>query len=193
MMRDGSMRRGHDSNSTRTVLHCVNCHSKMRLVLVIISVKLVAEPCRRSCSKAYFLAFRRVGILDGQEQLEINPVVQEVLSSEGLWSEKVRAEILEKGSVSGLTNVPKRLEQLLATAHEVPWEYHLAHQQAFQEHTDNAVSKTVNLPRETPIDIVASVYQTAWEMGLKGITIYRDGSRQDQVLQHCSSAVACYL
>ncbi len=85
------------------------------------------------------------------------------------------------------------MRQLLATAHEIPWEYHLAHQQAFQEYTDNAVSKTVNLPHDTPVEVVASIYRNAWKMGLKGITVYRDRSRTDQVLQHCQGALSCVL
>jgi ribonucleoside-diphosphate reductase alpha chain len=92
-----------------------------------------------------------------------------------------------------VVEIPKPLRKVLATAHEIPWKYHLAHQQAFQEYTDNAVAKTVNLPGDTPEEEVASIYRTAWEMGLKGITVYRDGSREDQVLQHCKSAISCEL
>jgi len=68
---------------------------------------------------------------------------------------------------------------------EIPWEYHLLHQQAFQKFTDNAVSKTVNLPKNSSIEEVSEIYLRAWEMGLKGITIYRDGSKEAQVLQSC--------
>ena len=65
--------------------------------------------------------------------------------------------------------------------------------QAFQEFTDNAVAKTVNLPLDTPEGEVGSIYRKAWELDLKGITVYRDGSRKDQVLQHCKSAASCEL
>jgi ribonucleoside-diphosphate reductase alpha chain len=146
-----------------------------------------------SIEPLYALSFRRVGILGGRQQRETNPAVHRVLQTEGLWTEAVQREIMEKGSVSGLDQAPMSLKNLLATAHEIPWEYHLAHQQAFQEFTDNAVAKTVNLPRDTPAGVISSIYRKAWEMGLKGITVYRDGSRAAQVLQHCSSAVTCEL
>ena len=92
-----------------------------------------------------------------------------------------------------MTQIPDYLRRVLGTAHEISWAYHLAHQQAFQEFTDNAVAKTVNLPRNTTEKEVAAIYRKAWEMGLKGITVYRDGSRADQVLQHCKSTTACEL
>jgi ribonucleoside-diphosphate reductase alpha chain len=146
-----------------------------------------------SIEPLYALAFKRVGILSGKQQREINSVVQRVLETRGFWTSKVREHILEKGGVSEVAEIPDRLRRVLATAHEIPWQYHLAHQQAFQEFTDNAVAKTVNLPRDTPEGEVGSIYQKAWELGLKGITVYRDGSRKDQVLQHCKSAASCEL
>ena len=146
-----------------------------------------------SIEPLYGLAFRRVGILGGTQQREINAVVKSVLEPKGYWTSEIQGHILEAGGVSGMAEIPETLRKVLATAHEIPWKYHLAHQQAFQEFTDNAVAKTVNLPRETPEAEVASIYQKAWEIGLKGITVYRDGSRPDQVLQHCTSATACEL
>ena len=146
-----------------------------------------------SIEPLYALSFRRVGILDGREQRETNPRVRELLQTAGLWTDEVQRVIREQGGVSGLEEVPVHLKNLLATAHEIPWEYHLAHQQAFQEFTDNAVSKTVNLHRDTPVGDISSIYRKAWQMGLKGITVYRDGCRATQVLQHCSSAVTCQL
>ena len=146
-----------------------------------------------SIEPLYALAFRRVGILGGTQQREINTVVQKVLETHGYWSSEIQDHILKVGGVAGVTAIPENLRKVLATAHEIPWKYHLAHQQAFQEFTDNAVAKTVNLSRETPEAEVSSIYQRAWEMSLKGITVYRDGSRADQVLQHCTSATTCEL
>jgi ribonucleoside-diphosphate reductase alpha chain len=146
-----------------------------------------------SIEPLYALAFRRVGILGGAEQNEISTLARQVLQTNGYWSEEVHKEILEKGGVSGMPHIPEKLRHLLATAHEMPWEYHLAHQRAFQQHTDNAVAKTINLPGGTPPSVVSSIYRRAWEMGLKGITIYRDGSKSAQVLRHCQGAVSCEL
>ncbi len=146
-----------------------------------------------SIEPLYALAFRRVGILGGKEQREVNSTVQRVLEKHGSWTPHTREHILKKGGISGLPGIPEPLRKVLATAHEIPWNYHLAHQQAFQEFTDNAVSKTINLPAKSPESEVGSIYRRAWEMGLKGITVYRDGSRADQVLQHCTSAASCEL
>ena len=146
-----------------------------------------------SIEPLYALAFRRVGILEGAEQLEVNSRVQRVLQTHGYWTPEVKECIYGQGGISSLDHIPETLRRLLAPAHEIPWEYHLAHQQAFQQYTDNAVAKTVNLPADTPATVVAAIYQKAWEMGLKGITIYRDGSKGAQVLQHCQSAVSCEL
>ncbi|MEJ2583787.1 MAG: adenosylcobalamin-dependent ribonucleoside-diphosphate reductase [Robiginitalea sp.] len=165
---------------------CCNSIAPTGSISVIAGTSYSIEPL-------YALAFRRVGILEGKQQREINNLVKQVLESRGYWTAEIRAHILEKGGVSEVVEIPKPLRKVLATAHEIPWKYHLAHQQAFQEYTDNAVAKTVNLPGDTPEEEVASIYRTAWEMGLKGITVYRDGSREDQVLQHCKSAISCEL
>ena len=117
----------------------------------------------------------------------------QLLQTHGYWSAEIQERILEDGSVSGIAEIPAHLRSVLATAHEIPWTYHLAHQQAFQQYTDNAVAKTVNLSRDTAEAEVGSIYRKAWEMGLKGITVYRDGSRADQVLQHCKTAASCEL
>ena len=100
---------------------------------------------------------------------------------------------MQKGGIAGVTRIPEKLRALLATAHEIPWDHHLAHQQAFQEYTDNAVSKTINLRGNTRETEVSSIYFQAWERGLKGITIYRDGSKNAQVFRHCRGAVSCEL
>jgi ribonucleoside-diphosphate reductase alpha chain len=144
-----------------------------------------------SIEPLYALAFKRVGILGGKTQWETNQVVHQWLLKQGLWSPSLEAHLREQGTLSGYKGVAARVRELLATAHEIPWEYHLAHQKAFQESTDNAVSKTVNLPGKTPESVVSEVYWKAWELGLKGITVYRDGSRAGQVLQHCSRSGPC--
>lgn len=146
-----------------------------------------------SIEPLYGLAFKRVGILEGQEQREVNTSVRDLLKREGLWTPELKKVLQQDGGLAGSDGVPDSIRELLATAHEIPWEYHLAHQQAFQVHTDNAVAKTINLPEETPVTDIAKIYWKAWEMGLKGITVYRDASRADQVLQHCGNSELCQL
>lgn len=146
-----------------------------------------------SIEPLYALAYRRVGILGGRVQHETDPVAREVLGQLGYWNPQVERAILETGSIAALQHLPAAVRRLLETAHQIPWEFHLKHQQAFQQYTDNAVSKTINLPAATGKKEVSDLYRQAWKMGLKGVTVYRDGSRTDQVLQHCKGAAACTL
>jgi len=84
----------------------------------------------------------------------------------------------------------KRLAKLFRTAHQVSPHYHLKIQGAFQKHTDNAVSKTINLPAESTPDTILEIYSEAFRMGLKGVTVFRDRSREHQVLS-CGTNLAC--
>ena len=146
-----------------------------------------------SIEPLYGLAFRRVGVLGGREQLEVDPVAREVLEQLGYWNAETEKAILETGSIASLGAIPAPVRRRFETAHEISWEYHLRHQQAFQEHTDNAVAKTINLPAQTTQEAISELLLRAWKMGLKGVTVYRDGSRADQVLQHCKGAAMCAM
>jgi ribonucleoside-diphosphate reductase alpha chain len=146
-----------------------------------------------SIEPLYALAFKRSGILGDQTQQETNMIFVTKMKAMGLWSPKLQQEVLSTGSIQHIEGIPPTTKELFRTSLEIPWEYHLRHQQAFQKHTDNAVSKTVNLPKETSVETVSAIYLNAWEMGLKGITIYREGSKEEQVLQACSlnGSISC--
>jgi ribonucleoside-diphosphate reductase alpha chain len=138
-----------------------------------------------SIEPLYALAYARVGIMGDKTQTEINAVVIKKLKQRKLWNGPIREAILSTGSIQQVETLPKQLRKLFETSQEVPWAYHLLHQRAFQKHTDNAVSKTINLPKTATEKEISKIYRTAWEYGLKGITIYRDGSKPDQILQKC--------
>lgn len=129
----------------------------------------------------FALAFKR-HVLDGKELVEVNPLFEVTAKQEGFFSEALLKRIAEAGHIEGAVEVPDRIRKLYVTAHDITPEDHIRMQAAFQKYTDNAVSKTVNFSHETTVEDVAKVYRLAYELGCKGVTIYRDRSRSEQVL-----------
>ena len=121
-------------------------------------------------------------VLDGKELLEVNPFFEKVAKQEGFYSEDLMKKIAQEGNIQNFQEVPEKIKKLFVTAHDISPEDHIRMQAAFQKYTDNAVSKTVNFPYEATLDNVAKVYRFAFELGCKGVTIYRDRSRAKQVL-----------
>lgn len=131
----------------------------------------------------YFsIAFIRKNILGGLDLPEVNPLFLEIAQREGFYSESLIQEIARSGKIPDDSVVPQKYKNLFKTAMEIDYSWHVRHQATFQKHTDNAVSKTINLKQDATIDDVKYAYITAWEAGCKGITIYRDSSRTKQVL-----------
>ncbi len=121
-------------------------------------------------------------ILDGDQLIEVNPDFEAVAKDEGFYSEELMQQLASGVKLHDVDGVPDRIKRLFVTAHEIPPEWHVRMQAAFQKSTDNAVSKTVNFPQEATREDIAKVYMLAYNEGLKGITIYRDRSREAQVL-----------
>lgn len=121
-------------------------------------------------------------VLDGKELLEINPFFEAMAKREGFYSEELMRRIAQTGHIQDVEAIPERIRHLFVTAHDISPENHIRMQAAFQKHTDNAVSKTVNFPHEAAVEDVAKVYELAYQLGCKGVTIYRDRSREKQVL-----------
>jgi ribonucleoside-diphosphate reductase alpha chain len=136
-----------------------------------------------SIEPLFALAYRRSHVLEDQTLFETNPIFLEQLDRHGLDAKRVIGEVMEKGRIKDVRAIPEELKRLFVTALEIPPERHLQIQAAFQRHVDNSVSKTVNLPMEASVQDVAKAYWQAWEMKLKGITIYRYGSKSGQVLE----------
>ncbi|MCL6613809.1 MAG: ribonucleoside reductase class II, partial [Firmicutes bacterium] len=130
----------------------------------------------------FSVAFTRQ-ILDNDRLIEVNPLFARMAEERGFYRRELIEAVAERGSVRGLPGVPEELGRLFVTAHEIAPEWHVRMQAAFQEHTDNAVSKTVNFPREAAPADVEKVYHLAFKLGCKGVTVYRDGSIQDQPMQ----------
>jgi ribonucleoside-diphosphate reductase alpha chain len=122
-------------------------------------------------------------VMDGEELPYFLDYFEEVAKREGFWREELVKKILENhGSPRGLKEVPEKWQRVFAVAHDVAPEWHVRMQAAFQDYCDAAVSKTINMPREATVEDVKKAYLLAYELHCKGITVYRDGSREDQVL-----------
>lgn len=121
-------------------------------------------------------------IMDGTEMIEINPVLKKTLEQRGLYSEPLMRRIAKEGTISHIEEIPEDIRRVFVSTHDISPEYHVRMQAAFQRATDNAVSKTVNFSRQASREDVAKVYSLAFSLGCKGVTIYRDGSRDEQVL-----------
>jgi ribonucleoside-diphosphate reductase alpha chain len=133
----------------------------------------------------FALAFRHVVKQpEGGERVLtfVNPVFERVAKRRGFWSEALMAEIARGGTCHGVESVPPDVQRIFVTAHEVAPEWHICTQAAFQKHTDNGVSKTINLPNEASVEDVAAAYRLAFETGCLGITVFRDGCKGEQVL-----------
>ncbi len=129
----------------------------------------------------FAISFAR-NVLEGTRLIEVNPLFKEIAQREGWYSDKLMEKISETGSVQGLEEVPAKWRRIFVTAHDIDPEWHVKMQAAFQKYVDNAVSKTVNFRNDATVEDVERTYWLAYELGLKGITVYRDGSRQGQVI-----------
>ncbi|MCL2389907.1 MAG: vitamin B12-dependent ribonucleotide reductase [Endomicrobia bacterium] len=130
----------------------------------------------------FALVYKRANCLDNAEMYEVNPHFEKVAKEQGFYSAELMDKIAEKGSVHGLKEVPEKIKKVFVTAQDITPEDHIRMQAAFQKFTDNAVSKTVNFPNSATKEDVKKVYMLSYKMACKGVTVYRDGSRDLQVL-----------
>jgi ribonucleoside-diphosphate reductase alpha chain len=145
--------------------------------------------CSSGIEPLYAVAFDR-HVLDGAVLTEVNPAFRATAEAGGFWSLALAKVIAEVGGVRGLAAVPAAVQALFPTAHDLAFPAHVQMQAAFQKHVHAAVSKTINLPRSATVDDVKAAYRLAYDLGCKGITVYRDGSREGQVLRFGESAAA---
>ena len=148
------------------------------------NISIVAG-CSSSIEPLFAISYiRNVASSLGQNLIEINPLFEKTAIQKGFYSDELMKDVLSHGSIQIIKEIPDDVKKVFVTAHDIPPEWHVKMQAAFQKYTDNAVSKTVNFPHQTTPDDIESVYKLAYNLGCKGITVYRDGSRQFQIIKN---------
>jgi ribonucleoside-diphosphate reductase alpha chain len=135
--------------------------------------------CSCGIEPLFSVAFVR-HMLDGETSLDINPHFEQAAHEAGVWTADLARRLVSCNHLESQPDVPEQIRRIFVTAHQVSPEWHVRIQAAFQRNVDAAVSKTVNFPHEATRDDIARVFLLAHESGLKGITVYRDGSRKQQ-------------
>jgi ribonucleoside-diphosphate reductase alpha chain len=137
--------------------------------------------CSSGIEPLFAVAFVR-NVLEGTKLYEVNPHFERIAKERGFWSRELIDRIAEKGSLRDISEIPDDVKRIFITAHDISPLDHIRMQAAFQKHVDNAVSKTVNFPHDAAQKDVEDAYFMAYGLGCKGVTVYRDGSREEQVL-----------
>ncbi|MEM1566101.1 MAG: vitamin B12-dependent ribonucleotide reductase [Candidatus Bathyarchaeia archaeon] len=144
------------------------------------SISIIAG-CSSGIEPLFAISFIR-NVLDGTRLFETNPLFELVAKERGFYDAKLLEEIAKTGSVQKIDRVPEDVRRVFVTALDIAPEWHVRMQAAFQKYTDNAVSKTVNMPYEATVEDVKKVFELAWRLKCKGITVFRYGSKPEQVL-----------
>ncbi|MDA8083329.1 MAG: vitamin B12-dependent ribonucleotide reductase [Nitrospiraceae bacterium] len=137
--------------------------------------------CSSGVEPLFAVSFVR-NVMEGTKLIEVNPHFEKVAKERGFWSRDLMERIADAGSLHDFAEIPDDVKAVFVTAHDISPVEHVAMQAAFQKYIDNAVSKTVNFPHDATPKDVEDVYMLAYELNCKGVTVYRDGSREDQVL-----------
>jgi ribonucleoside-diphosphate reductase alpha chain len=148
----------------------------------------IISGCSSGVEPLFALSFVRK-VMDNDELVEVNPYFEKTAREKGFYSEDLMDSITKVGSIHNMEEIPEDVRRVFVTAHDVSPDWHVRMQSAFQKYTDNAVSKTVNLPKEATEADVKRVYDLAFELKCKGVTTYRDGSKENQVLSVAESTL----
>jgi ribonucleoside-diphosphate reductase alpha chain len=144
------------------------------------SISIIAG-CSSGIEPLFAISFIR-NVLDGTRLFETNPLFEIVAKERGFYDAHLLEEIAKTGSVQKIDKVPEDVKKIFVTALDIEPEWHVRMQAAFQKYTDNAVSKTVNMPYEATVEDVRKVFELAWKLKCKGVTVFRYGSKPEQVL-----------
>ena len=159
--------------------HLRNC---TRTTIAPTGTISIIAGCSSGIEPFFAIAYMRKS--PGSDMFEINPIWEKKAAKLKLLKPEIMGEIIKTGSLKDIKKIPKRMKDIFKTAFEISPKAHLLMQTTFQKHTDNAVSKTVNLPYEATIEEVKEIFINGWKMKCKGVTIFRYGSKQQQVLSY---------
>ncbi|MBW2571238.1 MAG: adenosylcobalamin-dependent ribonucleoside-diphosphate reductase, partial [Deltaproteobacteria bacterium] len=148
------------------------------------TLSIIAD-CSSGVEPLFALSFVR-NVMDNDKLMEVNPYFENEAKKRGFYSSELMDAIAMDGGIQHLNEIPADVREVFVTAHDISPEWHIRMQAAFQKHTDNAVSKTVNLSRDATVGDVKKIYDLAYELDCKGVTIYRDGSKENQVLSYAT-------
>lgn len=137
--------------------------------------------CSSGIEPLFAISYVR-NVMDNTRLVEVNPYFEKVAKERGFYSEELMERIAQTGSVAHFKEVPDNVKRIFVTSHDIKPEWHIKMQAVFQKFTDNAVSKTINLPEEATVEDVETAYWSAYKLNCKGVTVYRDGCRKGQVL-----------
>ena len=169
-----------DKSIFKDKVDCVYRNATVTTIAPTGTLSIIAG-CSSGIEPLFALCFVR-NVMDNDKLMEVNPYFEKVARERGFYSKELMDTIARKGSIQDLEEIPEDVRKIFVTAHDISPEWHVRMQAAFQKYADNAVSKTVNLPRNATVEDVLKVYNLAYELGCKGVTIYRDGSKENQVL-----------
>jgi ribonucleoside-diphosphate reductase alpha chain len=155
-------------------------HATVNTIAPTGTISIIAG-CSSGIEPLFAISFVR-NVLSGTRLLETNPLFEKAAKDLGFYSRELLAEVAKRSSLAKVKGIPSHVKKLFVTAFDVTGHQHLAIQAAFQRYTDNAVSKTINLPADATVENVRDIYLEAYRLKCKGITIYRYGSKPSQVL-----------
>ncbi|MBU1727252.1 MAG: vitamin B12-dependent ribonucleotide reductase [Candidatus Omnitrophica bacterium] len=145
------------------------------------TISIIAGPCSSGIEPLFAISYYR-NVMDNDKLVEVDPLFEKIAKERGFYSRKLMEKIAETASLRDIEGIPEDVKRVFVTSHDISPEWHVRMQAAFQKYVNNATSKTINFPNEATIEDVRKSYILAYELGCKGITIYRDKSREEQVL-----------
>lgn len=141
----------------------------------------IIAACSSGIEPLFAVSYVRT-VMEGTKLIETNPFFEQAAKKAGVWTRELMEKVAEEGTIAHFEEFPEEVRNVFVTAHDITPIDHIRMQAAFQKYTDNAVSKTVNFPKDATTTDVEEVFLLAYKTGCKGVTVYRDGSREEQVL-----------